>query len=312
MPITTQIGKLMTLKIFYIPLVLCFFSCKEHSTTKVVLKTPISVKASNVNEQDLKEYLTFNGVTQYQKKENIRANVTGYISWMPFKIGDPIKLGQAFAHVRTKEQDALKEAIKIDSSLAKFSNPLLINSNSSGILTVLNIQKNDYVAEGDVLATISQPNSLIIQVNVPYEYEDYIKIGTVCDVIFQNGESISSKITGSLPEIDPIAQSQTFFIALPYANLPENLNVIVKTMYREAKKSLCIPKEALQTNELMTDFWVMKIFNDTLAIKSSVVPLLRNDSLIQIKSEDVKLNDWVITEGSYEMQDSTLVAIQKQ
>jgi len=162
------------------------------------------------------------------------------------------------------------------------------------------------------LATISQPSSLVIQVNVPYNYENHIKIGTLCDVIFQNGKTIPAKITGSLPIIDAVAQSQTYLIALPNENVPENLNVIVKTIYREAPKALTVAHEALQTNELMTDYWVMKIINDTLAIKEPVTPLLKNDSLVQIQSKNIKVNDWVVTEGSYQMQDSTCVSIQKQ
>ena len=303
----------MNLKYILILLIFsCSFNCKKNTTTESTEKTPISIKTATVKEQDLKEYFTFNGVTHYLKKENIRSNVTGYISQMNFKIGDGVKKGQAFAYVRTKEQEALSEAIKIDSSLANFSNPLRMNCNSSGIISVLNVQKNDYVAEGDILATISQPNSLVIQVNVPYEYEDYIKVGTFCDVTLQNDETITAKITGSLPIIDAVAQSQTFLIALPNENLPENLNVIIKTIYREAQNAMCIPHNALQTNELMTDFWVMKIIDNNLAVKAHVTPLLQNDSLVQVKSDDLKLNDRIVTEGSYQMQDSTLVTIQKQ
>jgi multidrug efflux pump subunit AcrA (membrane-fusion protein) len=302
----------MNSKYLFIFLVCLCFTCKNNTATEVTQKAPISVHAIQVKEQDLKEYLTFNGVTQYLKTENIRSNVTGYISQMNFKIGDAVKKGQSFAYVRTKEQDALAEAMKIDSSLAKFSSPLRVTCNSSGIISVLNVQKNDYVAEGDLLATISQPSSLVIQVNVPYEYEDFIKIGTLCNVQLQNDKIITAKISGSLPIIDAVAQSQTFLIALPNQDLPENLNVIVKTIYREAPKSMSIPHDALQTNELMTDYWVMKIIDNKLAIKTAVSPLLRNDTLVQIKSENIKLNDWIVTEGSYQMQDSTLVTIRKQ
>ncbi|MEO6347876.1 MAG: HlyD family efflux transporter periplasmic adaptor subunit [Aquaticitalea sp.] len=298
--------------IYILFLILPLMGCKQKTTDEDSKPTPIEVKATQVQAHDLTEYLTFNGTTQFQKKENIRSNVTGYISYMPFKIGDVVTAGQAFASVRTKEQDALAEAIKIDSSLAKFSHPIRINNNSSGVISMLNIQKNDYVAEGDTLATISQPNSLVIQVNVPFEYEDSVHIGTLCDILLQNNEMISAKITGKLPIIDAVAQSQTFLIALPNQQLPENLNVRVKIIYKEAPKAMSIPHEALQTNEMLTEFWVMKIHNDTLAIKESVSPMLKNDSIVQIESQSVKLNDWIVTEGSYQMQDSTLVKIKKQ
>tara|TARA_R110002049_G_scaffold290785_1_gene474387 strand:- start:3105 stop:3338 length:234 start_codon:yes stop_codon:yes gene_type:complete len=75
--------------------------------------------------------------------------------------------------------------------------------------------------------------------------------------------------------------------------------------------ALSIPKTALQTNELLTEFWVMKVTNDSLALKQSVVPLLKNDFLVQVKSEGLKVNDLVITQGAYQMQDSTIVSAKK-
>lgn len=288
-----------------------FSACKKKAETVSEKKAPINVRVVAVQQNDIKEYLTFNGVTQYQKKENIRSNVTGYISWMKYKIGDNIRNGQTFASVRTKEQDALKEAVKIDSTLLKFIKPQSIQSNASGVLTVLNITQNDYVAEGDVLASVVQPKSLVVQVNVPFEYEDYVNIGTNCEILLQNEKTITGKITRKLPTIDPLAQSQVFLIALPNANLPENLNVQVKTIYREDAAAMTIPKTALQTNELLSDFWVLKIVNDSMALKQKVIPLLRNDSIVQVKSESLKVNDLVITEGGYQMQDSTIVSFKK-
>ncbi len=289
-----------------------FTACKKKVEVVSDKKAPINVTAVAVQQNDIKEYLTFNGVTQYQKKENIRSNVTGYISWIKYKIGDRINSGQTFASVRTKEQDALKEAVKIDVSLAKFIKPITISSNATGIFTVLNVTRNDYVAEGDVLATVVQPSSLVVQVNVPYEYEDAIQIGSACEIILQNGESLTAKVTGTLPTIDAVAQSQIFLIELPNANLPENLNVQVRTVFKEDTVAMTIPKTALQTNELLTEFWVMKVVNDSLALKQKVMPLLRNDSLVQVESEGLKINDLVITEGAYQMQDSTIVRTKKQ
>jgi len=292
-------------------LITCFIACKKKVEAVSEKKAPINVTVVRVQQNDIKEYLTFNGVTQYQKKENIRSNVTGYISWMKYKIGDRINIGQAFASVITKEQDALKEAVKIDSSLGKFIRPITISSNVTGVFTVLNVTLNDYVAEGDVLATILQPKSLVVQVNVPYEYGNAIKIGSSCEIILQNGELLNAKVTGTLPTIDPVAQSQVFLIALPSVNLPENLNVQIRTIYKEDTTAMTIPKKALQTNELLTKFWVMKVVNDSLALKLQVTTLLKNDSLVQIKSEGIKVNDLVITKGGYQMQDSTIVSISK-
>ncbi len=286
-------------------------SCKNKTDATSDKKAPISVQVAEVQQHDIKEYLTFNCVTLYQRKENIRSNVTGYISWMKYKVGDPIRTGQTFATVRTKEQDALREAVKIDSSLSKFVKPIGIQSNATGVITALNLTANDYLAEGDILATVIQPKSLVVQVNVPYEYEDYVSIGSSCEIVLQNEQSISAKITGTLPTIDPIAQSQSFLISLPNENLPENLNVQVRMVYREDAKAMTVPKNALQTNELLTEYWVLRLINDSIAIKHPVTPKLKNDSLVQIESKGLQLGDKVVTEGGYQMQDSTIVSVQK-
>ena len=88
--------------------------CRNNTPSSSVKKPAIEVRAAKVTLQEMKEYLTFNGVTVFQSKEDIRANVTGYISSMPFKIGNKIRSGQVFAYVRTKEQDALHQFSFVD------------------------------------------------------------------------------------------------------------------------------------------------------------------------------------------------------
>lgn len=294
-------------------LLMAIFACKNNTSqadTKII--APIKVATARVQQQDIAEYHTFNGITRYQEKEDIRANITGYISWMPFERGDQIKRGQAFASIRTKEQDALKEAVKIDSSLARFSKAQQLTSNATGVLSKIKVVPNDYVAEGDVLATVSQPNTLVVQVSVPFEYTDKIHPGTACEILVPGRPGIHAEIGSALTSLDSIGQARHYLINLPDQELPENLNVQVKVISSQAKNALTIPHEALQTNELLTDFWVMKISGDSLAVKKSVTPLLENDSLVQIESPEVKVNDMVVTQGSYQMQDSTRVSIEKQ
>lgn len=300
------------LRFFIVFVLLALTSCKQNATDNEDVTAAIQVKVAAVTQRDMAETLSFNGVTRYQKREDIRASVTGYVSWMPFERGDVIKRGQTFAQIRTKEQDALRDATQIDSSLAKFTKPLTVSSNATGVITQIAVNTNDYVSEGDMLATVSQPQTLVVQVSVPYEYNDKVEVGTPCEVLISGDRKIDAKITGALSSIDSLGQAQHYLIALPEADLPENLNVQVKIVSKEAKNALTVPQQALQTNELITKFWVMKVVRDSLAVKEEVTPLLQNDSLVQIRSSGVKLHDLVIVEGGYEMQDSTVVNIVKQ
>ncbi len=278
-------------------------------------RAAIDVHTATVTTRNIVEYQDFNGVTQYQKKEILRANITGYISYLPFERGDRIQRGATFVRLRTKEQSALAEAVKIDSSLAQFAKPLRVTTNATGVITQLNVLKGDYVAEGDILAVIAQPKTLVVMVNVPFTNNNDIKVGTPCQILVPKKKAIDiidAEVTGKLPVIDSINQTQAFLIALPDQQLPEKLNVQIRTVLRQDSTALSIPQGALQTNELMTQFWVLKVVNDTLAIKEKVTPQLQNDSIVQISSENVKKGDQVVTEGSYQMRDSTRVKIMER
>ena len=82
-------------------------------------------------------------------------------------------------------------------------------------------------------------------------------------------------------------------------------------IYREDTKAMTVPKSALQTNELLTEYWVLKLTNDSVVIKHSVTPKLKNDSLVQIESNGLQIGDKVVTIGGYQMQDSTIISVQK-
>mgnify|MGYP003665107830 FL=1 len=80
-------------------------------------------------------------------------------------------------------------------------------------------------------------------------------------------------------------------------------------IYREDTKAMTVPKSALQTNELLTEYWVLKLTNDSVVIKHSVTPKLKNDSLVQIESNGLQIGDKVVTIGGYQMQDSTIISV---
>jgi len=300
---------LKTILLLNLALCTCFLSCKKSESKVSTKKAAIDVTTAPVRLGDLQEYLTLNGVTIYQRKEDIRASMTGYVTQMRYKIGDAIYNGQVFATVRTKEQDALRDAVKIDSSLARFIGSMALKSNATGIIKTLSVTKNDYIAEGDILASVVQPQSLAIQLNVPFENRNKVKVGSPCEILIPDGSRIVATITQKLATVDALSQTQTYLIELPNTDLPEGLSVQVKLLDQESKDVLTIPKSALQTNELLTDYWVLKVEDDTLAVKTAVIPTLKNDTITGIISEGLKPNDQVITQGAYQMQDSTFIKI---
>jgi Barrel-sandwich domain of CusB or HlyD membrane-fusion len=287
-----------------------YFKSKEETSSVSdpdMIRSEVSIEHPQI--QSLVEYLQLNGVTQFQKKDNIRTNNTGYIISLPHKIGDWINTGVIFCTLKTKEQDALKNISVIDSTLLKFQKPIQVPANGTGIITSINVLQGDYVAEGDILATVSEPASLIVIVNVPYENHQYARVGTRCELILPDGKILPANINGIIPTVDAVSQSQSYFIKLGNLSLPENLNITVRLPHKQSGKALCVTNNAVQADELQEEFWLMKLVHDSIAIKIPVRLGLRNEVFTEVMSPMISIKDAIINEGAYELADSSIVIV---
>ncbi len=297
---------------FFLIMSLILQSCshKESNNTEQA-QTKSQVTVIHPAIQNITEYIQLNGVTVFQKRDNIRANNTGYITSMKFKQGDFIKSGQLYCAISTKEQRALKSISSLDSSLIKFQKPLSVIANASGVISAINTLKGDYVSEGDVLAIVSETGSLVVQVSVPFEYNKYVQIGKYCEIILPDGRKIRTTITGVMPTVDAASQSQNYFIRLPNQSIPENLNVRIRIPYKQKNNLLSVPSSSVQTDEMQKEFWLMKIIDNSLALKVPVKIGLQNDSMTEIISDKISVADKIVWQGAYGLADSSLIIIEK-
>lgn len=289
-------------------------SCKSRVTDDTILSKSVQTSVTYTKPvlHDFTEYIQLNGNTQFQRKLVLRASITGYIVSMNWKTGDHITSGTLFCSIKTKEQDALKSVDIKEPSLRQFQKPLNIFSNASGIFTSVNYSDGDFINEGDILATITDPSSLVLVVNVPYEYHQSVYKGRTCTVQFPDGKIIQSVIQEEVPTVDVVSQTQSFLIRFPGNQLlPENMNLIVNVPIQQKKNVYSLPLEAIQTNETQDDFWVMKLINDTLAVKSPIIVGLQIDSLQEVIS-GVTSSDKIILKGAYGLSDSSLVKLQTE
>ncbi|TFH49970.1 MAG: hypothetical protein E4G92_00925 [Bacteroidia bacterium] len=72
-----------------------------------------------------------------------------------------------------------------------------------------------------------------------------------------------------------------------------------------------VVKEAIMANETQSEFWVMKVINNNMAIKVPVTKGIENGPVVEISSPLLNLNDLLIREGAYGMADSTVIKIEK-
>jgi multidrug efflux pump subunit AcrA (membrane-fusion protein) len=273
-----------------------------------VKATPLVTVANPVNHS-FSNSIVFNAVTQFQQKSVIRAGITGYLKHRGWKIGDHVSNGEVFCTITSKEQQALKNIDK-GGILAKFRDPIKVTSGTSGIITAVNFQNGDYVAEGDVLANLVQTSSLVLLVNVPVEYLSKVKSGTACTVMMPDGRQISSHLQAGLPTADPAVQTQSFIVSLGSTNLPEGANLKVSIPLSNSQSGLAVPVTAVQTDETQQHFWVFKLGKDNVAYKVDVqAGKISADSLQEIKGGNLSISDKIIVDGAYGLVDSSKVKI---
>jgi len=273
------------------------------STPLVSVAKPITKTFSNT--------ITFTGTTQYQQKGVIRAGIAGYIHQYAWKPGDQVRVGTTYCTITSKEQQALK-GIDQSGILKKFSNPIPVVCGTAGVLTAVNYQNGDFVAEGDILATFTEQSSLALLVNVPVEYLSKVNVGTACTVLMPDGSKLETHLRAGLPTADPAVQTQSFVVPLGASKLPEGANIKVSVTLSEPQAGMAVPVSAVQTDETQQHFWVFKIGKDNMAIKVEVqAGAILPDSLQKIQTGNLTLNDQVITDGAYGLADSSKVKIKQ-
>ncbi len=299
----------LILFLFSVPVLLSSCSRKEGDTNYSSSGTPVQITHPVI--MNVNDYLTLNGNTIFLKKEIIRSTFDGFIEKVFKNIGDAVKPGDILFQLKTKEL-AASDSIKFNIGSQLFKGAVYIKAGSNGTLTELDFHEGDYVTTGEQIAIISNPSSLRVRLNVPYENVLKVKTGGACEVNLPDGVGIPGTIEKSVPSVDPTTQTQTFLIKLSrIEKIPENLNVIVKIPFKYFKDATVLPKPSIMTNVTQDSFWIMKLINDTMAVKVEIKKGIENDSLAQILNPKLNTSDRIILTGAYGLSDTAQVEIVK-
>ncbi|MBP1164486.1 multidrug efflux pump subunit AcrA (membrane-fusion protein) [Chryseobacterium sp. PvR013] len=305
-------------KLFYLLLVSVFtFSCKKNVTVAAEEAKPEMKPKTEVNVAypsdtiRLSNTITLNATATYLLKSDAKANSTGYITHMTIRLGDRISKGSVLFGLQTKEARALGNTInKLDKSF-RFSGTTTVVSPATGYVVMLNHQIGDYVQDGEILATITDASSFGFVVDVPYEYLQLIKTQNSLSVKLPDGNSLPAKVAKVMPSVDAVSQTVKVLLQIAKSStIPENLIGTV-TLSKSTVYGLSVPKMAVLSDETQSSFWVMKMINDTTAIKTPVVKGTETDQYIQIKSGNITTKDKVITSGNFGLRDTATVKIKK-
>jgi hypothetical protein len=292
---------------FSIALALLLASCGSKTETQTeqtaAPKTPVEVVS--ISNGSINDELTLFGTTIYLKRNLVTASITE----VNVKLGDRVNKGDVLYVLQSKESRALgTDVSKIDSTLKNFG-VIKVTASATGIISTLDKQQpGDYVLEGTQLCTIAESNDLVFQVNVPYEFTAYTKTGNSCTLILPDNSQYSATFTKALTAMNVTAQTQTI-LAKCNENLflPENMMVKVAINKGTQSKKQVLPKSCVLSDEMMKEFWVMKLINDSTAIKIPVAVGNKNSERIEVVSPKFETTDKIISKGNYGLPDTALV-----
>jgi hypothetical protein len=263
-----------------------------------------------VSYGSVKDELTLFGTTMYLKRNAVTAPIPAYIKEVHVKLGDQVKEGQLLYVLQSKESRALGDDLsKLDSSLTSFG-IIRVKASATGIVSTLDKQQSgEYVLEGTQLCTIAESNNLVFQVNVPYEYSSLVISGNTCTVVLPDTSRHEAVFTKALTSMNVQAQTQTILAkSVKSLFLPENMIVKVLVSKGSHEEKQLLPKSAVSSDEMLTQFWVMKLINDSTAVRQQVTLGNKDSDWVEIISPQLAHNDLIVSTGNFGLPDSALVS----
>ena len=300
--------------IFLVPGCLAIlFACRETPTASDSagkVYTPVTIIP--VTLKKVTSIIDLPATSVFMNKNIIRARTTGTIDKILISQGDFAGQDQLLFTIRTREAGAISSSTENDSTLS-FSGLISITAKEAGVINSISYQKGDFVQEGDEIAVISEQKSLAFILDVPYEYRSIADRNSECPIYLPDGKIIKGSIEGKLPEMEIQSQTIRYIIKPSLVNqLPSNLIARVSLVRSSNPNATVVPKEAVLSNETQTEFWVMKVINDSTAIRVNITKGNENNDEIEIIEPAFLESDRIVLKGNYGLADTAGISITGQ
>ncbi len=270
-----------------------------HSVVPVTVTMPRTGKMA--------EYTELMATSAFLVRTVIKSPVTGYVEKCSVSPGDKVVKNQVLFQLRTKEAAALDQ--KNRDSL-DINGLVTMKATMTGVVAAIDHPQGDFIQEGDVLSTLVEPESLVFLLEAPFEMNKIIHTGVEYKLVLPGDEEIVAVVKSVLPSMSGASQTQRMVLKPRVArDIPENLTAQVKILQTARDNAVILPKSCLLNDEIMKSFWVMKLINDTMAVKIPVRTGIQGTDSIEVVSPVFKATDRILTSGNYGLGDTAVVRI---
>jgi multidrug efflux pump subunit AcrA (membrane-fusion protein) len=288
-------------------------SCKskkiEEVTTEEERETITPVTVTSISSEPMVDYIELNATSTFLQQAFIKANSNGYITSVNAQIGKIVSAGQNVFVLKTKEAQSIGNAVNALDSSFKFSGIIYIKSGITGYVAEINHQLGEYVQEGDQLAAINDLKSFVFILNLPYELRPYVLNKGTAELLLPDGKILTGRIASVMPVVDSASQTQNIVLRVNERNLPANLIAKVKVVKMARSNTVSLPKQSVLSDETQTNFWVMRLMDDSTAVKVPVTKGLEINDKIEIVSPKFSASDKFLLTGNYGLADTARVKI---
>jgi hypothetical protein len=290
--------------------VMLITGCKNSvPVTEIASHSRIPVTVSSVHIGPMVNYLELNATSAFLFKAAVKSPVTGYIEKILVNQGDAVEKDQLLLRLKTKEAMALM-ADSLNN--IKFKGVVEVKAATAGIISSVEHSTGDYVAESDQLCQIAIRESYAFILDVPFELSGMVKLNNECEIALPDSQVVKGIIKSRLPSMAGNSQTERYIVRLAKPKtLPENLTGKIKIIKELVKDAVSLPKSSILADETMQSYWVMKIINDSMAVKVPVTPGISTEKYVQVTSPVFKPSDSFLISGNYGLGDTVFIKILK-
>ena len=159
---------------------------------------------------------------------------------------------------------------------------------------------------------INDVNSFVFILNLPYELRQYIINKDYVELLLPDGKKMMAHISSAMPIVDSASQTQNIILKVNERDLPINLIGKVRVVKTEKANAVSLPKQSVLSDETQSNFWVMKLIDDSTAAKVSVKKGLEINDRIEIVSPKFSTSDKFLLTGNYGLADTARIKIVEQ